>query len=126
MLNIVAAQDNTEVEVSFRSGSTSGGNGVPPGEPGAPAAFTLSRGEHAQILALSDMTGNAIVATKPIGLFTGAPCFNLPADTGACDHVEQMVPPASSFASEAVAVMPRPRMFEKGIYRIVALADDTT
>jgi len=126
MLNIVAEEDDTEVEVRFRSGATAGGNGIPPGEPGTPSVFTLGRGQQAQILALSDMTGNAILASKPIGVFTGAPCFNLPADTGACDHVEQMVPPASSFASEAVAVMPRPRGNEDGTFRIVALADETT
>ncbi|MBL8739458.1 MAG: IgGFc-binding protein [Myxococcales bacterium] len=125
MLNIVAEEDDTEVELRFRSGSTSGGNGVPPGEPGAPSVFTLHRGQQAQVLALSDMTGNALLASKPVGLFVGAPCFNLPLDTAACDHVEQMLPPASSFASEAVAVMPK-RANEEGTYRIVALTDGTT
>lgn len=125
MFNIVAEQDNTRVELRFRSGSTKGGNGIPPGEAGTPSVFNLNRGQQAQILAASDMTGNAIVADKPIGLFTGAPCIVVPTDTGACDHAEQMVPPASSFASEGVAVMPRPRQHEKAVYRIAALVDGT-
>ncbi|MBL9022171.1 MAG: IgGFc-binding protein [Myxococcales bacterium] len=125
MVNIVAMEDQTEVEVRFRSGWTMGGGGISPGEPGTPAKVLLNRGQHAQILTSSEMTGNAIIANKPVGVFTGAPCFNLPTSTAACDHVEQMVPPGFAFASEAVGVMPRPRGFEDGYFRVVALADGT-
>jgi hypothetical protein len=87
---------------------------------GAGAPFTLNRGQSfLQSAAGVDPTGTRVVANKPVAVNSGDACLNTGA--GACDHVEEMLFPVGSWASDFfVPLLPQPQNF-----RVVAATDGT-
>lgn len=123
-LNIVAAEDDTQVEL-LPTTSIRGGNGLPSGMAKSTYTFTLQHGQHAQISEMIELTGSTVRANKPIGFLGGQACMNVPSGNTACDHGEQMIPPVKSLGSEYVAVMHPQRETETGYYRLVGTVNDT-
>lgn len=124
-LNIVAAEDGTEVTMVPTS-SVVGGGGVPSGAANAPMTFTLNAGEHAQLTQSATLGGSVIQADKPVGFMAGARCSFVPSGQYACDHLEQMIPPVKALGHQYVGVGHRPRSTEPTIWRIMGTVDGTT
>lgn len=83
---VVATQNNTTVSIT----PTAAGATKPAG-----VAFTvlLNSGETYQLAnpANADMTGTLVVADKPVAVFSGHRCSDMPSGTGYCDYlVEQL------------------------------------
>jgi IgGFc binding protein len=98
---VYATADNTTVTI---------GNGVP---------ITLNRGQSFLRSGTSDVTGLRVIADKPVAVNSGDACLNTGA--GACDHVEEMLFPVASWASDFyVPVIPQGQNF-----RVVAASDGT-
>jgi hypothetical protein len=123
-MNIVAAQDHTEVTM-VPVAPVEGGGGIPAGAINEPLTFTLDRGEHAQLTQPAALTGSVIQADKPIGLMAGHHCMNIPFGVPYCDHAEQMVPPVKALGNEYVGVQHRPRADEPGIWQVIGAVDGT-
>jgi len=90
---VVASEDDTEVEVT-PSVATLQGMGIPPGDPGVPFSIVLDEGDVASIATavLGDaMTGTKLVSDKPIAVFSGHECANVPDATCCCDHLEEQI-----------------------------------
>jgi hypothetical protein len=125
-MNVIASQDNTVVTVTPNVAIV-GGGALPAGAAGAPYTFTLNAGQQAQFSQQTDLTGSTISASAPVGFMAGQQCMHAPAGVVACDHGEQMVPPAESLGFEYVGVMFRPRTGgDAGIWHLVGAADGTT
>lgn len=124
-INIVAANDNTQVTL-LPPVAVTGGGGLPGGAANAQLKFTLNKGEQAQFVQQADLVGTVIQTSAPVGLMAGNPCMNVPQGTIFCDHGEQMVPPVGALGNEYVGVMYRPRGSEPAIYRLVGAVDGTT
>ncbi|MBK7539402.1 MAG: IgGFc-binding protein [Myxococcales bacterium] len=100
-ISVVATEDNTTVTI------------------GTGAAIKLNRGQSYLRTAAVDVTGVRVVSDKPVGVNTGDACISTGA--GACDHVEEMLFPVSSWASDFfVPVIPQSQTF-----RVVAASDGT-
>ncbi len=98
---VYATEDNTTVTI------------------GAEAPITLNRGQSYLRASATDATGIRIASDKPVGVNTGDQCINTGA--GACDHVEEMLFPVSSWSSDFfVPLIPQAQQF-----RVVAATDDT-
>lgn len=123
-LNIVAREDNTTVEM-LPVKPILAGVGLPAGAQGAKYTFTLSAGEHAQFLQDNELTGSVVKSDKPVGLFAGHECMNVPSTVSYCDHGEQMIPPVQAMGSEYVGVMYRPRKSEPAIWRLIGAMPGT-
>ncbi len=123
-MNIVAAENNTEVTM-VPVAAVTGGGGLPAGAANAPLTFTLNAGQQAQFSQNAELTGSVIQSSKPIGLMAGQPCMRTPFQVAYCDHGEQMVPPIRALGSEYVGVMYRPRGGEPAIWRIIGAVDGT-
>lgn len=66
-----------------------------------------------------------MIATKPIGLFAGHRCANVPnASTNYCDHLVEQLPAVSAWGREAL-LMPLATRVGGDTYRILAHEDDT-
>lgn len=124
-INIIAAQDNTQVTLLPKVAVT-GGGGIPGGAANTQIKFTLNKGQQAQIEQQADLVGSVVQSSAPVGLMAGNPCMNSPAGVIFCDHGEQMVPPVRALGSEYAAVMYRPRANEPAIWRLVGAVDGTT
>ncbi len=124
-INIIAAEDNTQITLLPKVAVT-GGGGIPGGAANTQIKFSLNKGQQAQIVQQADLVGSVVQSSAPIGLMAGNPCMNMPQGVTYCDHGEQMVPPVRALGSEYVSVMYRQRGGEPAIWRLVGAVDGTT
>lgn len=131
-LSIVAAEDATKVTllpgVDVLGGSAGPGAGVPATTKGQALTVELSAGQVLQISQTEELTGSPVQADKPVGLFGGHTCMNVPATASLCDHGEQQIPPVRALGSEYVGVPYRQRssIAEQPRWRFMGAADGTT
>lgn len=95
--------------------------------PGVPFTVTLQTGEAYNLrgqLAVGDMTGSIVVADKPVAVFGGHTCAQVPAGAGLCDLVYEQLQPVSRWGSTHVMV-PTPARPSGDLIRIVAHEPDT-
>ncbi|MCA9622012.1 MAG: IgGFc-binding protein, partial [Myxococcales bacterium] len=123
-LNIVAAEDDTQVTI-FPNANIVGGGGLPPGSKNADLTFMLQAGQHVQLTQPTRLTGSIVSADKPIGFMAGSRCSFVQAGIPACDHMEQMIPPLRALGSRYAGVMHRPRSGEPGVWRLIGAVDGT-
>ena len=53
-----------------------------------------------------DITGSLVESTKPVAVFSGHSCANMPFDKVACDHLEEMVMPVETWGTQVVMSAP--------------------
>jgi hypothetical protein len=125
-MTIVASEEGTNVTILPKVAITAG-NGVPAGTANQPVTYGLSAGEALQISQNGELSGSPIQSDKPIAVFAGHRCLNVPADVSYCDHAEQQIPPVRALGSEYAAVSHRQRSSvpENPLYRIIGAVDGT-
>lgn len=128
-LQLVAMEDDTEVHILPNVEIVSSG-GVEGAAAGYPQTWKLSKGEVLQFLQPKDLTGSPIESSKPVGLFGGSECTELP--TPYCDILQQQIPPFAYWGTEYAVVPFQPRLAsfspdvrEKVPYTIVGAVDGT-
>lgn len=126
-LNLIAAQDGTEITLLPRV-PVQGGGGVVASPANTPMKITLNAGQNVQITQREELTGSPIESNKPIGLMAGHKCLNVPTTASYCDHAEQQIPPVRALGNEYACVTHRPRSSvpENPPWRIIGAVDDTT
>ena len=115
---ITGIHDRTEISI-IPAATTYIGN-----QPAIPFNITLNRGQVYQLMSDGDLAGTTIVASKPVGVISGAPSVDFPAGfyhTGS--PAFEQLPPTDAWGTEHIAA-PLARQYS-GIYRIVAAFDDT-
>ncbi|AKU95058.1 hypothetical protein AKJ09_01722 [Labilithrix luteola] len=110
-IQIVAAEDDTVVRMRPRV-DVRDGAGVPGVGSQQTQSWTLAGGEVLQITQPNDTSGSPVESNKPIGLFGGAECPYVPAQTPACDTLQQQVAPVAQWGSAYALVPYRPRLAE--------------
>lgn len=87
---IVATQDNTTINITPSAAVLTRLAGI---------AFTvvMNRGETYQIVnpTFADMTGTLITSDKPVAVFGGHRCADIPSGTGYCDYLVEQLPSVS-------------------------------
>jgi hypothetical protein len=117
-VDIVAAEDGTEVTVRSSTHIIAGG-AVPMMMPGDTHTFDLNEGDVLQLETLStgdDLSGTYIESTRPVAVFAGVECAinpdPRPDGTGGdyCDHIEEQLLPLQAWGKNYVAarVVPQP------------------
>lgn len=109
LLAVVAAEDNTSVTVNA---------------PGNISTPTLNRGQRYQVFG-SDLTGTVITSDKPVAVFGGNVCTNVPPGFFACDHLVEQMPPTVTWGTQFVT-MPLATRLGGDTFRILASVDGTT
>ena len=126
-LDLVAKEDGTEVTIlpKVQIHKAPGVDGAPAN---APKKYKLDAGQTLQITQVEELTGSPVESNKPIALFAGMPCMNVPTSVGYCDHAEQQIPQIGALGHEYVGVTYRPRTDkpETPPWRIVGVVDGTT
>jgi hypothetical protein len=128
---VVAREDNTQVTLKpsttgkpVKAGAGVGvdGNGV----------IVLNEGDVLEVMsdAGGDLTGTIVQADKPVQVFGGHKCTNVPLNVTACDHLEESMFPIETLAKEYVIVppvqVPNDAADKGQIVRVIASEDDTT
>ena len=80
LILLVACENNTIVSSSFVN-------------------ITLNELETYQIASESDLTGTRIVSNKPLSVFSGHACAEVPSNTQFCEHLIEQIPPTETWGS---------------------------
>jgi len=107
-LTIVAIEDDTQVEVRLRDPRIRPSmQGVVPDADGV-LTVTMNAQEVLNIESAADvpevdLTGSVVAASKPVAVYGGHTCTNIPISLSACDHVEQQLFPSETWGQNYVA-----------------------
>ena len=128
---VVAAQDNTTMQINPTSTLPPGGT-VAGAMAGQVQTYKLNAGEFVQWEDAGEMSGSVISSDKPVVFVggTGYLCLDSMTSTGGgCDSAHQMIPPVSALGSEYVGspyTTRRASLQPESIrYRIVGAVDST-
>ncbi len=123
---IMAAEDNTTVTLA-PSTAIVGGGGIPALPANSVGGFTLMKGQVAQLLQNDRLAGTKISADKPITVWGGSSCMNIPTGMTACDAAHQQLLPVPATGSDYVAARyPSRGGDDNAPYTFVGLVDGTT
>ncbi len=124
---IVAAEDGTTVTF-VPVADFAGGGGLPPMAANTVSTFTLDAGQVAQLLQPARLAGSALQADKPVSVFGGSSCMQIPTGTPFCDAAHQQLLPVQSLGSEYVVVRypPRPGDDNSAPITMIGMVDGTT
>lgn len=127
-LNVLAAEDNTNVTILPKVNIV-GGGGLASAAANTPISYTLNAGEYLQLTQTEELTGSPIQADKPIAVWGGTTCLSVPVDAFACDSAHQQIPPITALGSKYVGVRYRNRSSasseEAPPWRLVGAVDGT-
>ena len=113
---VVATEDNTEVTIT--PSNTVGARVV-----GVPYSITLQEGETYQLQG-TELTGTVITSDTPVAVFSGHDCGVVPANSSACDHLVEQLPPTDTWG-QAFVTVPLATRQNGDTFRILAASDDT-
>lgn len=119
---IVAPEDDTTVTIvpSVTTGARTAG---------VPYDITLNQGEAYQLVntnaAPADLSGTIVTSDKPIAVFGGHQCANIPSGQVACDHIVEALPPTTTWGRSFVT-MPLATRLNGDTFRVLASTDGTT
>lgn len=97
--SLTAVEDGTVATVTPASSLTTG-------QPAnVPFDVTLQKGQSVIYTAYSgnEITGTHIQTNKPVAVFAGGQCANVPLNAGYCDHLFTQLPPVKHWSAEYVA-----------------------
>ncbi len=116
---VLATEDGTTITVTPTASTEARSAGVP-------YDIELDAGQVYQLMPGGgvDLTGTEVKADKPVAVFGGNRCANVPVGVPYCDHLVEEVPPTSTWGKSFVTVPLATRM-NGDTFRILASADGT-
>lgn len=127
-VDVIGTENNTTVTV-VSPVTIQGGPGFGNIPANVPTNITVNRGELIHLLANAvggaDVSGMQIVSDKPVAVFSGSRCANIPDGVNYCDHLEQQLFPTNTWGQEYFAAKFAPRGTEPDVWRIIARENDT-
>ena len=127
-LNIIATENDTQITITPTEDTQAGSNGLPAMNAGQPTVLNIDAYDYIQV-SVNDLnlTGSSITANKPIAVFGGHSCANVPDEgTGYCDHIEEQIFPLETWGENYVAARNPIRQNEPMRWRVLASEDNTT
>ncbi len=115
-IGMVATQNATSV--SFKLKATTGIYIA-----GTNYTITLNQGQTFFLQTSGDLTGSVVTSNKPIAVFSGNQCTNVPSNVGACDHLVEQMPPTDGWGKNFVSIPLKTRTADT--YRFLASVDNT-
>lgn len=118
---VVAPQDATTVTItpSVTTGTRTAG---------VPYNVSLDKGDTYQLRntdpSPADLTGTIVTSNKPIAVFGGHQCANIPEGNVACDHIVEQIPPNDTWGKSFVT-MPLATRTKGDTFRILASEANT-
>ena len=112
--SIVATENDTTVTLA-----------PTPGNPGFETVeLELDLGDTYTLHRISDLTGVEVTSSRPVAVFGGNQCANIPIGVGYCDHIVEQLPPTRAWG-QAFLTMPLAGRTGGDTFRFLAAEDDT-
>lgn len=117
---VAATEDGTEVTYVPTAETIAGVTA------GTPTTKTLNKGQALPVSSTTgDLSGTVITSTKPVAVFGGQSCANVPAGFAFCDHLVEQLPGTATWGKSFQTVPLKTRL--KGdTFRMVASENGTT
>ena len=102
---IIPCEDDTNMRIEATQTITLTGlfdlSNQPPSQivEGGRGSFAADAGQTLLIAHENDLSGTIIRASKPIALFSGHECANVPIERTACDYIAEQMPPGIAFGT---------------------------
>ncbi|MCA9539579.1 MAG: IgGFc-binding protein, partial [Myxococcales bacterium] len=115
---IVAAEDNTDVDVRLvggatvlpdRDGRVRAAGGHVANRLAAQEVMLVHSAPSPNIFTVTDLSGAQVTANKPISVFAVHVCTNYPQDQAACDHLQEQLLPVDTWGNSFQLVPPATR-----------------
>ena len=97
---------------------------VPFIQPSMTTTFRANAGQTLLFTHTNDLSGTIIRASKPISVFSGHECGNIPIDRTACDHMVEQMPPGLTLG-RVYFVVPFAGRVSGDLIRVATLMDGT-
>ena len=97
---------------------------VPFIRPSSSTTFRANAGQTMLFALTDDLSGTIIRSSKPISVFGGHECGNIPTDRTACDHMVEQMPPGLTFGT-TYFVVPFAGRASGDLIRVGTLTDST-
>ena len=126
-VQIVGREDNTQVTIKPAK-AIFGSASVPSAPAGQPKTYTVNKGQVLQFLQLEELAGSPLSSDKPVGVWGGSGCMNIPVGDYACDCAHQQILPVNALGNEYVAARYRDRennLNESVPWTIIGAVDNT-
>jgi hypothetical protein len=91
---------------------------------GTPYTVNLNQGQTYQLRAAPDLSGSIITSNKPIAVFGGHQCANIPPQHTACDHIVEQLTATSQWGRDFLS-MPLATRSNGDTFRVLASENDT-
>jgi hypothetical protein len=118
-IGIVATENNTTITITPTA--TTDGHLA-----GTPINVVLNQGQTYFLKNYyNDLSGSVIISDKPVAVFGGNDCTNVPLNASACDHLVEQLPPTSSWGKNFVTVPLKTRLFGD-TFRFIASTNGTS
>jgi len=116
---VVATEDGTDVTYTPTAGTTAGVTA------GTATTKTLNKGEVLPVSSSAgDLSGSTVTSTKPVAVFGGQQCGNVPQGYAYCDYLVEQLPGTGTWGNTFLTVPLKSR--ENGdTFRFVAKEDNT-
>ncbi|MFT3711722.1 MAG: IgGFc-binding protein [Archangium sp.] len=126
-LQIYGQADNTQIAITAPV-AIAGGVAVNSAPANSVAHYSVNRGEVLQLLQSAELGGALVRSDKPIAVWGGHTCMNVPSRSGWCDSAHQQLPAVPLLGNEYLAVRPSERVpgeDEDALWRLVGAVDGT-
>ena len=125
---VIGSQKNTSIEVTLTQDAvitvrTTGQ--ITKGLKGKKSNFTISKYDIIQINSQEDLTGTKVKAYRPVVVYSGHECGNVPSDIPGCDHMVEQLPPVNVWGHHYIAA-PFLRRTVDSFVKVVVAEDNTT
>jgi hypothetical protein len=127
-VQIVAKEDNTNVTISPTKAIYGSPTVAATGQ-GQPKTYTINKGQVLQFLQIEELAGSPLSSDKPVSVWGGSGCMNIPIGDYACDCGHQQLLPVNALGNEYAAVRYRDREanFNESVpWTIIGAVDGTT
>lgn len=129
-LTVTAAHDATTVTITTSTDTPAAGN-APGFTAGIPQSLTVNTGDVIELATIAgDLNGTHVTSDQPVEVIGGHYCAYVPDDTwGYCDHLEEVMPPVDTLASDYIVTAPAVIGIPNGkeeCVRIIATEPNTT
>ncbi len=120
-MSLTAVEDGTVATITPAKSFTSGHAA------GKAFDITLNRGQSVYYTASAgnDLTGTLVQSSKPLAVFGGFQCSNVPSGVAYCDHLFSQIPPIQHWASEYIVPETARTGSVGNLVRILAHTDGT-
>ena len=93
---IVGTESNTIMRLTVTQDVTTGvGDAIVRLSPGTQYSFVINRLQSILIGSPEDLSGTKIVTDRPVSVFSGHQCANVPSRVTACSHLIEQIPPTA-------------------------------